>query len=238
MLDLTFHAIEYAAYQPYMFNNQPDAYANRVESEAKPERYQSLPPASPRVSLIQPFASGVARLVERILTAIQRVGAHIFPRASSAAIPAQTRRETHSSTRLDNSEKSASNKEYGQACEDSLRALEGVFRSTEPKGIFDQLAQFCECRRRIANLDPAVESSNDPTTEIYFASLKRLIVKSGLERLSSYKEKLERGSGNRDLPDAQQLRFHYMWTVVANLIEFGESRSPSLVSVKSGNPIT
>lgn len=70
MLDLTFHAIEYAAYQPYMFNNQPDVYANRVESEAKPGRYQSLPPASPRVSLIQPVASSVARLVDRILTAI------------------------------------------------------------------------------------------------------------------------------------------------------------------------
>ncbi len=237
MFDLTFHAIEYAAYQPYILDDRPDSYANRVESEAKPERYQSLPPASPRVSLIQPFASGVARLVERILTAIQRVGAHIFPRASSADIPAQPTRETHGPARVDHSEKSASNKEYGEACEDSLRALEGVFRITEAAGIFEQLAHFCECRRVIANLNPAVESLNDPTTEIYFACLKNLIGKPGLEKLSACKKSLERGSGNRDLPDEQRLRLHYMWTVVADLIEFANSKAATLISMKSGTPI-
>jgi hypothetical protein len=215
MLDLTFHAIEYAAYQTYIFNDQPDAYANRVESEAKPGQYQSLPPGSPRVSLIQPFASGVARLVDRILTAIQRVGAHIFPRVSSS-----------------------SNKKYGEACEDSLRALEGVFRSTEAAGIFEQLAHFCECRRVIANLNPAIESLNDSTTQTYFSSLKNLIGKPGLEKLSACKKSLERGCMKRDLPEEEQLRLQYMWMVVANLIEFGKSESASLIRMKSGNPIT
>ena len=238
MLDLSFHAIEYAAYQPYMFNDPPGAYANRVESAAKAERYQSLPPASPRVSLAPPFASGVIRLVERILNAIQSFAANIFPRTSSADIQAQQVRGTHGPAHLDNSEKSESNKQYGKACEDSLRALENVFTSIDTAVIFDQLADFCECRRRIANLNPVVESVNDASTTTYFSNLKRLIGEPELERLSACKKSLERGSRNSDLPNEQQLKLHYMWTVVDNLIEFGKSESATLISMKSGNPIS
>jgi hypothetical protein len=139
---------------------------------------------------------------------------------------------------LDNSEKSASNKEYGHACEDSLRALECVFRSKEATGIFEQLAYFYECRRRIANLDPAVEFLNDSSTVTYFESMRRLIGKPGLEKLSACKKSLERGARNSDLPNEQRLRLYYMWTVVGNLIEFGKSESATLISMKSGNPIT
>jgi hypothetical protein len=238
MLDLTFHAIEYAAYQPYMFNNQPDVYANRVESEAKTVRYQSLPPASPRVSLIQPFASGVARLADRFLTAIQRIGAHIFPRASSSDIPVQPRRAIPGPMRLDNPAKSVSNKEYRQACEDSLRTLEGVFRSTEAKEIFEQLAHFCEYRRRIANLDPAVEGLSDASTVAYCSNLKGLIGEPELKRLSACKKSLELGAGKRNLSNEQQLKLHYMSTVVGNLIEFANSKSATLISMKSGYRIT
>jgi hypothetical protein len=87
-------------------------------------------------------------------------------------------------------------------------------------------------------LDPAVESLNDSTTQTYFSSLKNLIGKPGLEKLSACKKSLERGARNSDLPNEQQLKLHYMWTVVGDLIEFANSKSATLISMKSGNPIT
>jgi hypothetical protein len=75
-------------------------------------------------------------------------------------------------------------------------------------------------------------------TATYFSNLKKLIGEPGLQRLSACKKSVERGSGNRDLPDEHRLRFHYMWTVVEDVIEFANSKSATLISMRSGNPIT
>ena len=267
MFDLTFHAIEYAAYQPYLSSDQPAGDIRPAERQAQPGRYQSLPPASPRVSPVQPFASRVVRLVERILAAIQHVGAHIFPRAGSAAAQArqgntgsmaaaphaaaESISDDHESdsgyeTAPDDSSNSIessnfeplpiagqaeSNKAYWQACEDSLRALEAVFREKEPQQIFEQVANFCECQRVMADLKDASAAS-------YLASLKSLIGESGLAKLSACQRLLHRWAGNRNLSPERQSRLHYMCKVVTNLIDFANLTTPTLVIIKSGTPVT
>lgn len=197
---------ELATYQPNMFDIEPAVYVQATASKAENSRYKALPPGPPRAPNLLSVESGFAGLGAWVLTQIQSFKAAIFPRVSVTKTIAQASRE------------------YAFACEDSLRALEGAFGSKSPKVIYEQLAQFCECRRRIADLYASVESANNWSSERYFETLKRMIGKEELQQLTACRKGLGISLSKAGLSAEKQLKLTYMCTVIDNLIAFGGSK--------------
>jgi hypothetical protein len=191
---------ELATYQPNMFDIEPAVYVQATASKAENSRYKALPPGPPRAPNLLSVESGFAGLGAWVLTQIQSFKAAIFPRAAVV-------------------------KTIAQASEDSLRALEGAFGSKSPKVIYEQLAQFCECRRRIADLYASVQSANNWSSEGYFETLKRMIGKEELQQLTACRKGLGISLGKaRGLSAEKQLKLTYMCTEIDNLIAFGGSK--------------